>query len=150
MASEQPGPAIVEQTISAPQQPLYARRVSADGRFWEHSGTRMVVGEGAEPRFETQEARWRPLWRLDPARMEELRAAIRDSGVMDVAPEHDAEGTVSDAREVTWAAEVDGRAHTVTLRGAPFVTVPEVERLERAVNAVLQRAADDARATGRA
>jgi hypothetical protein len=148
MDAGEPGPAVVEQTISAPQQPLYARRVTADGRLWEHSGTRMVVEEGAEPVFETQEARWRPLWRLDAARMDELRAAIRDSGVMDVAAEHDAQGTVSDGREVTWTAEGDGRTHTVTLRGVPFVTVPEVERLERAVNAVLQRAADDARAAG--
>ena len=145
---EEPGPAVVEQRIVAPQQPLYARRVSEDGRLWELSGIRVELREGAEPLFEQQEARWRPQWALSPARMEELRAAIRDSGVMEAAAENAAEGTVSDGRDVEWTAALDGRVHTVALRGAPYVTVPEVERLERAVNAVLQAAADDARAAG--
>lgn len=146
--ADEPGPAVVEQRIVAPQQPLYARRVSEDGRFWEHSGTRVVLQEGAEPVFEQQEARWRPQWVLSPERMAQLRAAIRDSGVMQASAENEAEGTVSDRRDVEWTAALDGRVHTVALRGAPYVTVPAVERLERAVNAVLQAAADDARETG--
>jgi hypothetical protein len=145
---EAPGPLLVEQRIASPQQPLYARRVSADGRLWEHSGVRMVVEEGAEPRFEEQEPRWRPRWRLRAEDMDALRAAVRASGFMDLAAELVAEGEVSDPREITWAAELDGRRHEVVLRGAPFVTAPEIERLERDVNAVLQRAADAARQAG--
>lgn len=144
----EPAPAVVEQRIEAPQQPLYARRVSADGRLWEHSGTRVVMEEGAEPRFETQEARWRPRWRLRPQDMEALRAAVRESGFMDLAAEHEAPGTTADGREVTWVAEIEGRRHEVVLRGAPFAEVPQIERLETEVNAVLQRAADAAREAG--
>jgi hypothetical protein len=146
--AEEPGPAVVEQRIVAPQQPLYARRVSDDGRLWEHSGTRVVLEPGAEPRFETQEPRWRPRWRLRPEDMDALREAVADTGFMELAPEHDAPGVVSDGREVTWVAELGGRRHEVVLRGAPFAQVPEIERLEREVNAVLQRAADAAREAG--
>lgn len=145
MSAAEPGPAVVEQAIHEPQQPLYARRVTEDGRLWEHSATRMDVGADGAPLFSRQEALWRPQWELSAARMDELRAAIRDSGAMDAAAEHDAEGVVSDAREVVWTMALDGRVHTVTLRGAPYVSVPEIERLEPAVNRVLQAAADDAR-----
>jgi len=127
-----PGEALVESTQERGQGEPYARRVTTDGDVLERSATK-VYYDGREWHFDPQPLAWRRVVRLEPAELDEVRAAVAASGFMDADEEHRPSGTSIGGSNVTWTATHDGRTHTVRLLGVPDVSVPEVDALHGAV-----------------
>ncbi len=122
------------------QREDYAQRVNRDGHVWELTDVSARF-EGGEWHFDTQPRVWRPVVLLPPEAVSSFEETIRRDGMMDAPARIEPEGTVSDARPVTWAFELDGRQHTVELLGGAVQPEPFAS-LERAIQLAVAEALD--------
>ena len=141
---EHPGEALVEQNIRRGQgDEPYEKRVTTTGEVLEKSATDAHF-DGTSWHFAPQSLVWRRLGQLDPGELAAVRAAVTDSGFMDAAPDHRPSGSSIGGSDVTWAATLEGRTHSVTLHGVPDVHVAEVDALASVVEAAIASALDRA------
>ena len=117
----------------------YARRVTDDGRVWARSTVDAQLEEG-EWSFGSGDNSWHELATLPPAAFAALEDAIRESGLLDTAPEHGPDSTVIGGSEERWTAALDGRRATTILRGLPEVEVAAVTAVAEALHAALAAA----------
>ncbi|MGZ8634432.1 MAG: hypothetical protein ACXWZZ_11350, partial [Solirubrobacteraceae bacterium] len=133
-----PGRLVLEQRLRQGEEE-HARRVTDDGRVWTRSTVDARLEQGAWS-FGTGDGAWRELAILPPAAFAALEDAIRDSGLLDTAPEHGPDSTVIGGSEEHWTVALDGRQATTLLRGVPEVHVASVTAVAEALHAALAAA----------
>ncbi len=136
--ADPPGRLVLEQRVLQGEEE-YARRVTDDGRVWARSTVDARLEQG-EWSFEPGDDAWRELALLPPAAFAALEHAIRDSGLLDTAPEHGPRSTVIGGSEERWTVALDGRHATTLLRGVPEVQVAAVTAVAEALHAALAAA----------
>lgn len=129
-----PGPLLLEQRTETGRD-LFVRRITQDGEIYVRTSFPRQDADGWE------EEAGKPDWELRATIPQDalaaLRAAIGETGFMDLDAEYRPDVAVIGSTDEIWTAELDGRAHSVALRGLPEVSVPAVTELGEAVERAL-------------
>jgi hypothetical protein len=137
-----PGRLVLERVLTQGEEE-YARRVTDDGRVWARSTRSARLDDDGEWHFGPGDNAWRELATLPADAFNTLQASIRDSGILDAAPDYGPPTTFPDGSQERWTADLDGRRITTLLRGVPEVEVPAVTAVADALHEALA-AADQA------
>jgi hypothetical protein len=124
---EPDGELLAAQRTERPQEDPYERRILADGAVWERSSTHAEVRDG-QVVFSRVPLEWRRIAQLEPAGVEQVRAAI--GPVLELAEEHTPPGTSAGGSIVTYTV---AGGHTVRLVNLTAAQVPGLAELDMAM-----------------
>jgi hypothetical protein len=112
------------------------RRVIDNGEVWVRA-TQAARGLQAA----REQAPWVLKAKLPPDELDALREAITASGFFKCAPEYRPDRAVFYAANEVWTAHLDGRQHTVSVRGRPITDIPALSSVADALTDALADAA---------
>jgi len=112
------------------------RRVIDDGEVWVRSTT-----EARGLRAARERAPWVLQAKLPRDELAALGDAIAASGFFDCAPEYRPDHAVFYANDEVWTVHLNGRQHTVAVRGRPITDIPALSSVADALTDALADAA---------
>jgi len=116
------------------------RRVIDNGEVWFRSTLEVRLEEGGW-RSSREQACWELQAKLPPDELAALAEAISASGFFECDPEYRPDRAVFYATDEVWTAHLDGREHTVAVRGRPITDVPALSSVADALEDALADAA---------